>query len=192
MTADDFLWSTDPSGVFAPASVEVRRELEAEQLRFVWSVFQYDPMAVIKSSSKNVLGQIASMGLGEFSSDGSRNINLTKLPMPYQKAFQESASYRGEMPIALVSFVQWVTFGLALLVLFLVFFSSRWLHRVNFENLTKIGILILGVAVNAAVCGVLSGPHDRYAARVAWLLPFAALTVVFCLKRRHAAGHLGY
>jgi len=36
---------------------------------------------------------------------------------------------------------------------------------------------VIGILVNAAVCGILSGPHDRYAARVAWLLPFAALLI---------------
>jgi hypothetical protein len=29
--------------------------------------------------------------------------------------------------------------------------------------------------VNAAVCGVLSTPHDRYQSRVIWLLPFVAV-----------------
>ena len=29
--------------------------------------------------------------------------------------------------------------------------------------------------MNALVTGALSGPHDRYQARIAWLLPFAGL-----------------
>jgi hypothetical protein len=32
----------------------------------------------------------------------------------------------------------------------------------------------LGVLLNAAVCGVLSGPHDRYQARTIWLVPLLA------------------
>jgi hypothetical protein len=32
-----------------------------------------------------------------------------------------------------------------------------------------------GIAANAAVTGALSGPHDRYQARIAWLLPLAAI-----------------
>jgi hypothetical protein len=40
---------------------------------------------------------------------------------------------------------------------------------------------VIGIFVNAAVCGILSGPHDRYAARVSWLLPFAALLVAEAL-----------
>ena len=41
----------------------------------------------------------------------------------------------------------------------------------------------IGILVNAAVCGILSGPHDRYSARVAWLLPFAAL-LIFVRQRK--------
>src|SRR5206468_297508 len=38
-------------------------------------------------------------------------------------------------------------------------------------------LLVLAVVINAAVCGVLSGPFARYQARVAWLVPAAALVV---------------
>jgi hypothetical protein len=36
-------------------------------------------------------------------------------------------------------------------------------------------LLVLAVAINAAVCGMLSGPFDRYEARLLWLVPCAAL-----------------
>ena len=35
--------------------------------------------------------------------------------------------------------------------------------------------MVLAVALNAAVCGVLSGPFARYEARLLWLVPAAAL-----------------
>ncbi len=36
-------------------------------------------------------------------------------------------------------------------------------------------LMVLAVALNGAVCGVLSGPFARYEARVLWLIPAAAL-----------------
>jgi hypothetical protein len=36
----------------------------------------------------------------------------------------------------------------------------------------------IGVLIDAAVCGVLSGPHVRYSERVQWLIPLAALVVI--------------
>jgi hypothetical protein len=44
------------------------------------------------------------------------------------------------------------------------------------------GILLV-LAVNAVVTGGLSGPHDRYQARVAWLAPFAAGLAAASLNR---------
>ena len=34
--------------------------------------------------------------------------------------------------------------------------------------------ILIGIAVNALVCGGVSQPADRYGARVMWLLPFTA------------------
>lgn len=35
--------------------------------------------------------------------------------------------------------------------------------------------VLLALALNAAITGALSGPHDRYQARIVWLAPYAAL-----------------
>ncbi|SLN76002.1 hypothetical protein RUM8411_04312 [Ruegeria meonggei] len=45
--------------------------------------------------------------------------------------------------------------------------------------------LLIGIAVNALVCGGVSQPADRYGARVMWLLPFSATFLVLSLP------HLG-
>jgi hypothetical protein len=46
--------------------------------------------------------------------------------------------------------------------------------------------LILAVIVNAAVCGMLSGPFDRYQARLLWLVPASALLYAIARRRRRA------
>ena len=35
--------------------------------------------------------------------------------------------------------------------------------------------VLVGIGANAVATGALSGPHDRYQARIAWLLPLVAL-----------------
>jgi hypothetical protein len=50
---------------------------------------------------------------------------------------------------------------------------------------------VTGILVNAAVCGILSGPHDRYAARVAWLLPFSALLIAEALLSKARRSNVG-
>jgi hypothetical protein len=44
--------------------------------------------------------------------------------------------------------------------------------------------LLIGIAVNALVCGGVSQPADRYGARVMWLLPFAATLLVLVRNPR--------
>jgi hypothetical protein len=60
-------------------------------------------------------------------------------------------------------------FSMALIPLWLVFaFRRRELEPLGALAAT-IGLAILG---NALVCGVFSGPHDRYGARLVWMAPF--------------------
>jgi hypothetical protein len=49
-------------------------------------------------------------------------------------------------------------------------------------------LALAGLALNAVVCGALSGPHDRYQARVVWLLPLLAAAVA--LRGRRAGPSL--
>ena len=47
--------------------------------------------------------------------------------------------------------------------------------------LATIALLLLAVVVNAAVCGVLSGPFARYQARIVWIVPLAAVLAACAL-----------
>src|SRR5262249_11505814 len=38
--------------------------------------------------------------------------------------------------------------------------------------------VMVAILANAFVCGVLSGPHDRYGARIAWIATFTAAIAV--------------
>jgi hypothetical protein len=44
--------------------------------------------------------------------------------------------------------------------------------------------VLIGIALNALVCGGVSQPAARYGARVMWLLPFTAAFLILTLPRR--------
>jgi hypothetical protein len=76
------------------------------------------------------------------------------------------------IPVALVS----------MLVVFAVFGRAIW-HR-RLDDLTLLAATVsLAMLGNAFICGVISGPHDRYGARMAWIATFAVLI----LALRHFA-----
>ena len=56
---------------------------------------------------------------------------------------------------------------------------------VGAADLRLLGLLLLGLAANAAICGVLSVPEGRYQARVVWVLPVVAMAF---LPRLRALG----
>ena len=45
-----------------------------------------------------------------------------------------------------------------------------------------------GVILNAAVCGILSGPFPRYQSRIVWLIPAGAVLLLTRLRRRPVEG----
>jgi hypothetical protein len=55
--------------------------------------------------------------------------------------------------------------------------QARNSRRVD-EEKTRLAMFVLTVCstvvVNGMICGALSGPYDRYQARVVWLVPFLA------------------
>jgi hypothetical protein len=74
------------------------------------------------------------------------------------------------IPVALVSML--AVFGLLA--------SSIWRRR--FDDLSLLAATVsLALLGNAVVCGVISGPHDRYGARLVWVATF---TVLLALIRR--------
>jgi len=54
-----------------------------------------------------------------------------------------------------------------------------------------VGFVLLGILANAVICGGISQPADRYGARVAWLLPVAAVFGMAVLRATRAARHQG-
>jgi hypothetical protein len=71
------------------------------------------------------------------------------------------------VPVALVS--MFAVFGLLA--------SSIWRRRL--DDLTLLAATVsLALLGNAVICGVISGPHDRYGARLVWVATFTVLLAV--------------
>jgi hypothetical protein len=79
-----------------------------------------------------------------------------------------TALNRVHVPVALVS------------MLLLVIVFAHGLQRRRLDDLTLLaGTVSLSLFGNALICGVISGPHDRYGARLAWVATFVVLIAAF-------------
>ncbi len=73
--------------------------------------------------------------------------------------------------------VNWIHVPVALASLFAVFaMVGRAAWRRRLDDLTLLAATVtLAMLGNAVICGVLSGPHDRYGARLVWIATFTVL-----------------
>jgi hypothetical protein len=185
MMADDFLWKSGPEGVFAGISPEKRRELSNEQMRFALAVIRFDPWGQLTASLKDAAMQLTDLGLTEFQyTDLEKEGFAGKIPGAHLKTLRQSAAYRGTMPMRYFDAWLQVSVVLAGLAVTAVLLRRGLRARASSRVVPIVIWIVIGILVNAAVCGIFSGPHDRYSARVAWLLPFAALLIAEALRSR--------
>ena len=193
MGSDEFLWAQDPrTGLYDIADAATRRALADEQMTFVLGVLKFDPLGQVMASLHGFAEQLGRFGLGEFAyTDGLRHGMAESLPPKARAAFVNSALYRGSFPLTAADAIVRGTVGVATLYLLWIaaragFGRPRPAHRDDEAAtpglLSFAAVLVGGVVANAAVTGILSTPHDRYQARVIWLIPLLAM-VVFLRSR---------
>lgn len=181
--SDEFLWSGDgpawaprldgaqPGGPisFAPEAVVVLRETLARE-----------PWAVLVAAAANTARQLAAAQVGDtLGPDHLPASVAVQLALAFPPAEGErlagSLQFRGALPAVAAPLLRPhlpVLLAASLALPFAAWGASRR------GDAPLFGLLLcaaVGVVANAAATGALSGPHDRYGARIAWLLPFGVL-----------------
>jgi hypothetical protein len=188
--ANLFLWDPSARGVFSAASPRVRRALAAEQTRFVIAVLAYAPWTELRDALLDAGAQLTMTGLEEFQYPHVLKHSFEeKIPSVHLRRMERTAAFRGTMPVGPFSGVTGVTFGLAAIVVLSALLWPPHRRTLPPRLVAVTAWIAAGVLVNSAVCGILSGPHNRYAARLAWAVPLAALLIgAAALERRQQRG----
>lgn len=178
LNSDVFLWSQDPTqGVFTPEPEERKRALSEEQFRFAIAVVAYDPIGYLKSASFNIWSQLSQFGLSEFNySTIQLQRYKDKVPEPYQSEILETPAARGNMPIRILTPITYVSVFLSLAIYSYSIFRRRKSY-ISQPSIVFSTVILWGILANAIICGLLSTPHDRYQARVIWLIPALVLVL---------------
>jgi hypothetical protein len=179
-SADDFLWTPDSGrGVFSTADPQMRRALSGEQLRFAWNVLVFEPAGQVSASLGNWMRQLASFArLTDFSYERAMRLAFAaSLPEPYLARLQATPAARGGLPLQAAYYVFLLAAGASSLVLIAGFlFAHRGGSVMAVRGFWEFaGLVLAGVLLNAAACGVLSATYDRYQARVVWLVTLLAM-----------------
>lgn len=191
-TENTILWSTRRNlGVFNIANRATRERLEDEETPFVLGTVEQEPLQELGAAFLNWGRQLVYVQVDDPLRNPAayligRYWPTTSLPklIPNFDACRPPHSCRP--PFSQSGLGAWHTAVLVFALAFLIWrfclsdvraaFSRKGLKTDDdrARTLATVSLLILVVVLNAAVCGVLSGPFARYQARVVWLAPLAA------------------
>jgi hypothetical protein len=152
-------------------------KLEPEARQIVWATLRTYPGEILQNQIKNIIEQLQHFDVGEGMGSGS-----VGLVAPYigkalgpeaEQSLHQAKQATDDLPIAEFRVVHDIGlvlgFGLALWTLIV---GGRRLPK---KLLALYAFVVWGILWNAVVTASLSGPFDRYLARIIWLVDFAGL-----------------
>lgn len=184
MRPDHFLWGTDPKkDVFAVANADTRRRLGSEQYRVAWAILMSDPIGQISASLRNARTQFVLIDLHDFNyPTNERAFLASHVPEPYLGVLRNTSAWRESMPVAAMSAVVIVVALLSAVYLIGSPFRRDRAFIRDRALFAFVTCIVVGMTINAFVCGAMATPNGRYQARVIWLLPLAAM-LTECRRR---------
>ena len=195
--SEDILWSDLPgTGVFMLSDYATRVRLEDEEGRFVLGTLAYAPGAQLVASLKNWGRQLAMVFVDDPVRDPVfyltdpywRQTNLPPMIARVAVCGPRHDQCRSRLTVP----VSKAWHGTAAAIATVVALAALWHFRPAGSRrpprrlVATAAFLLAAVLVNAAVCGVLSGPFARYQARIVWLIPLTAV-LLLAGRREEAA-----
>jgi hypothetical protein len=186
LTHDDLKW-----GWNSPfKKVGTFDELEPEARTIVWATLVAHPFEILQRAMVDAGRQLLRFQAGDgLSRDFARMVAGHLAPVfgaGIEKSLIESKQGQGRLPIAEARQLHIAGLIFAAGICF-------WTIKARRQGLPRKLIalwvfVLLGIVWNAIVTGALSGPYDRYLARVIWLVCFAALIALCSVARVRQPG----
>ncbi len=179
MDSDTFLWSPD-SPVSRDAAGTVRFmgsvALVPEAGAILRATIAERPVAVLRAMAGNALHQLMRVRVGDTLGNAHLDLSARRMirdgfPPRELAGFDAGLQMRGGLGEAAAPLL-WPhlpVLGLALVLAVLAF------PRACPEQRALMLVALGAIVANAVATGALSAPHDRYGARIIWLLPLAAV-----------------
>jgi len=175
-TADEFLWAND--SIFNKLG---RFEGMDEEMGFIaaQSLTAY-PLWQIEAALMATATQLHMVGTGEGTNGWiPHTYGIIERYLPTQTAAMRAA-HQQHWDINF-KMINWIDVPVALAsMLAIVAILTADIVRRRLDDLTMLAATVsVALLGNAFVCGVISGPHDRYGARMVWIATFVALIAAF-------------
>lgn len=164
-TADDFLWEKD-----SPWFTSRRhREIKAEEGTIVLRTFLADPLAVAANATGRMFRQVADVGHGVLENPTvAVELDKTKDIDWLRADFRDTRQHRDpDFPSFAASIDAWYLWSSLAAAIGVIVVMVR--ARLG-ELLLPLAAVAAGLLGNAAITGGVSGVHDRYQGRAAWVV----------------------
>jgi hypothetical protein len=170
-TADGWLWTPHSPffqlGHFAGTAKESGRIVRDAIVRY--------PFLQLRAAVADSVVQFARFGTGDQIEPQEWVLSPTfRQFVPSQlKAYLSARQQRGEIQFRMLNV--WHVLVASLSLVGLAVLLGWFLRSGQFDAAALCACVLAALIGNAMICGVLSGPHDRYQSRLVWLAPFALL-----------------
>ena len=184
-----FLFSESPErGAFeaTDAAPDLRRALSEEDLAFALAVLRDDPVRTAGFLIEDFLKQLVSVRYADVPLAGKAlqdRIHVFPASLAEDGGGRIAADTVLLSALSDVSEVTAAAGALALLLGFIVLLRNPEAAGRSVPLLWVSGTVVLGVVLNAAVCGMLASPYDRFQSRVIFLIPAFAVVIWSALLR---------
>ena len=170
-TADEFLWGKSMFNALG------RFKGLNDEMGFITlhSLAEY-PLWQAEAAIVATGHQLVSVGTGEGTNGWiPHTYGIIERYIPAQvKAMRAAHQQHWDINFTVINWLHIPVALASMLVVLGIFANSIWRRRIDDVALLA-GTVSLALLGNAFVCGVLSGPHDRYGARMVWVATFTAL-----------------
>lgn len=182
----DFIFDKSPdTGIYATAPYSVRRELSDEQYRFALGAIVQEPIPAIVALSGKALRQVVTFDLEELQQTTKHDFFYRSMPADVVAAAEETKLWRNPMYLRWVTLASYISVALgALLLLNIARLTRMGSIQLPSGSMELLAILVAGVVLNAAICGILASPLGRFQARVVWIVPMIACLLIAVAKQR--------
>jgi hypothetical protein len=191
MDSDHFLWNPnspparDAAGNYRPMGSVT---LAPEAGEIVAATLRAYPLAVARAALGNWVEQLFKVRVGDTLDNADLDEFASRVlargfPASEVARFQAGAQMQGTLEARAAPFL--LPHVPVLLLSLPLLLAATW-RLSRQRDATRLGLVLcvlVGVAGNAFATGALSKPHDRYQARIVWLLPLAAALALWPAPR---------
>ncbi len=183
MDSDEFLWDgTSPLNREADGTPREMGGVQgaAEARAIIATTLRERPAEVAQAMLRNAVRQAALVGVGDTLGNAhlalsARRPIATAFPPRELAAFDAGLQMRGELRARAAPFLAPHQPVLLLALAALPWLLWRAFRRGETPRAALLAGALLALGANAVATGALSKPHDRYQARIVWLLPMAVM-----------------